>query len=195
MLSSSLEGSFKAQRAAGWGSRAVSPLLWPPGTALSLPKSHNRESNSEEKKTKKSGPWFWGSGGWNPSSRGFSLFCGGQDPLTEDHFGGAVSLFCRQLPLVGPAVLVGQEAEKCRGPVPGVSPAGALPSGCSPPGTPKLPQHQHHPKFLCWGDTRASCGPPNRHPVPRGLSGQRVGICAVSPEVLSPQILPPASAN
>lgn len=25
---------------------------------------------------------------------------------------GAVDLFCRQLPLVGPAVLVGQEAEK-----------------------------------------------------------------------------------
>lgn len=81
--------------------------------------------------------------------------------------------------------------------------AGDLSQGChqrepslmAVPPQPPLNSHgvSTIPSFL--GDTRASCGPPNRHPVPRGLSGQRAGICAVSPEVLSPQILPPASAN
>lgn len=97
--------------------------------------------------------------------------------------------------MVGPAVLVGQEGEKD-----GTCPRGVTswspPLMAAPPtATPKLPQHQHHPKSPRWGDTRASPVPPDCHPMLGGLSWQRVGICTVSPEALSPQILPPASAN
>lgn len=38
----------------------------------------------------------------------------------------AVALFCRQLLLVGATVLVGQQGEKCRGHIPGVSLSAAL---------------------------------------------------------------------
>lgn len=70
-----------------------------------------------------------------------------------------MDLFCRQLPLVGPAVLVGQEAEKCMGPVPGVSPAGVLPHSCSP--QPPLNSHSIStiPNPLVGVDKSISCAP------------------------------------
>lgn len=37
-----------------------------------------------------------------------------------------------------------------------------------PPATPKLPQHQHHPKAPCWGGTRASPVPPKLPPHAQG---------------------------
>lgn len=66
MLSSSLEGSFEAQRAVGRRSRALSPLLWPLGSMLSLPESHNRELHMQEKTPKESGLWSRGAGQWHP---------------------------------------------------------------------------------------------------------------------------------
>lgn len=67
MLSSSLEGSFKAQRAVGRRSRALSPLLWPLGTMPSLSESHNRELNMQEKNPQ--GVWLVVPGGWAVASR------------------------------------------------------------------------------------------------------------------------------
>ena len=78
MLSSSLEGSFKAQRAAGCGSRALSPLPWPPGTMQSLPKSHNRALNLQEKNPQgSSAMWSWESGQWHPALGGPRVCRGG----------------------------------------------------------------------------------------------------------------------
>lgn len=70
-----------------------------------------------------------------------------------------MDLFCRQLPLLGHAVLVGQQAGKWTGPVPGVSPAGVLPKAAPPshPYTPTASAPSQGP-LLGWHKS-ISCAP------------------------------------
>lgn len=102
-----------------------------PRTVPSFPESHNRELNMQEKYLQGfSVRGFWAVA--SPLRR--SLFHGGHGGICCSGriywsiiLGGfSMALFCRrQLLLLGPAAAGGQQAEKCGGPIPAVSPAAA----------------------------------------------------------------------
>lgn len=85
----------------------------------------------------------------------------------------------------GGAVLVGQEAEECMGPVPGVSPAGAVPHGCSP----EPPQNSQSISTIPGAFVRVpqeqTLCPQTGTPCPGGCQGRGLGSAQSAPKCFS----------